>query len=559
MFVRTLAISMAVLLAAVPVGADTYPRQPGIDAIHYVFRLTIEDASNRIAGETTMTFRMIAAVPELWLDLASATADGKGMTVTAVTVDGNAASFRHADNRLRIPLPSTAKPGVELLAVVTYNGVPANGLRLIPNIHGERTMFSENWPNRAREWLPMIDHPYDKATGEFLVTAPAHYQVVANGRLVEEVDAAPGVRRTHWKQSVPISSWLYALGVARFSVHHYDVVSGIPQEVWVFPQDREKGYEIFELRGRQAFEFFSEWVGPYSYEKLAHVQANGVGGGMELASSIFYGYGAAGAGRQLIAHEMAHQWFGDSATEADWDDVWLSEGFATYFALLYTEFADGRDAFLEGVRRSKATALNYALANPESTIVHRNLADISRVIANNAQIYQGGAQVLHNIRGVVGTPVFWAGIRSYYARHKDGTATTDDFRRAMEEACRSVGDRCPADGKDLAWLFSQLLNRGGALQVQGTWRYDATSKQVEITLEQTQPTGLFRMPIEIRVTTAGVAPAGAAGGPAAARVPPLGQLTQQRQTFSFPASSEPTEVELDPEAWVMMRASLVRK
>src|SRR5262245_44807518 len=127
MFVRTPAISMAVLLAAVPVGADTYPRQPGIDAIHYVFRLTIEDASNRIAGETTMTFRIIAAVPELWLDLASATADGKGMTVTAVTVDGNAAAFRHADNRLRIPLPATAKPGAELQAVVTYSGIPANG------------------------------------------------------------------------------------------------------------------------------------------------------------------------------------------------------------------------------------------------------------------------------------------------------------------------------------------------------------------------------------------------------------------------------------------------
>ena len=96
-------------------------------------------------------------------------------------------------------------------------------------------MFSENWPNHARQWLPMIDHPYDKATGEFIVTAPAHYQVVANGLLVEELDLPDGVRRTHWKQSVPIASWLYALGVARFAVHHYDVVRGIPQQVWVFP------------------------------------------------------------------------------------------------------------------------------------------------------------------------------------------------------------------------------------------------------------------------------------------------------------------------------------
>ena len=101
---------------------------------------------------------------------------------------------------------------------------------------------------------------------------------------------SPGaLRRTHWKQSVPIASWLYALGMARFAVHHYDVVRGIPQQVWVFPQDRDKGYDIFELTGRRAFEFFSDWIGPYAYEKLAHVQAAGLGGGTEHASAIFYG------------------------------------------------------------------------------------------------------------------------------------------------------------------------------------------------------------------------------------------------------------------------------
>ena len=150
--------------------------------------------------------------------------------------------------------------------------------------------------------------------------------------------------------------------------------------------------------------------------------------------------------------------------------------------MLYTEFQDGRDAFLEGVRRSKNTALNYAIANPASTIVHDNLADISRVIANNAQVYQGGAQVLHNIRGVIGTDTFWQGIRLYYSRYQDSNATTADLRRAFEEACAAAASRCPTDGKDLTWLFSQLLNRGGALQVQGTWTYDATAKQVQLTL-----------------------------------------------------------------------------
>ena len=167
------------------------------------------------------------------------------------------------------------------------------------------------------------------------------------------------------------------------------------------------------------------------------------------------------------------------------------------------------------------------------------------MIANNAQIYQGGAQVLHNIRGVVGTPVFWTGIRSYYARHKNGTATTDDFRRAMEEACRSAADRCPADGKDLSWLFSQLLNRGGALQVQGTWTYDATGKQVQVTLDQTQTTGLYRMPIEIRITTTAGRSGRGGAAPPAARVTHVVQLTEQRQTFSFPGGAEPA-----PSTWI---------
>jgi aminopeptidase N len=159
--------------------------------------------------------------------------------------------------------------------------------------------------------------------------------------------------------------------------------------------------------------------------------------------------------------------------------------------------------------------------------------------------------------------VFWAGIRAYYARYQDSTATTDDFRRAMEAACRSAADRCPATGKDLSWLFSQLLNRGGALQVQGTWSYDAPGKQVQITLEQTQTTGLYRMPIEIRVTTTAPAAAGRGAGAPAAPVPTrtthIVQLNELRQTFSLPSGVEPSNVELDPEAWTMMQATFTKK
>ena len=205
----TLALSLSIVTAylATGLGADTYPRQPDVDAQHYVFRLTLLTTdANDIQGEATATVKVLkAGVPALWLDLTSATPDGKGMTVTGVTAAGRAVAFSHQDNRLRLPLPAAVNAGEDVTFVIAYHGVPANGLRLINNIHGDRTAFSENWYNRARHWLPMIDHPADKASGEFIVTTRPDYQVVSNGVLAGQVDLPGGLRRTHWTQSAPIS------------------------------------------------------------------------------------------------------------------------------------------------------------------------------------------------------------------------------------------------------------------------------------------------------------------------------------------------------------------
>jgi aminopeptidase N len=482
----------------------------------------------------------------------------KGMTVTAVEAAGRALTYEHANDRLRIHLPKTFQPGERFQFTVAYHGVPATGILVANNKYGDREFFSNPWPNKARNYLASIDHPYAKAPVTTFITAPRHYQAVSNGRLTEETDLPNDLRRTGWKESSPICTCLMSIGVAPFAVDHFGQYRGIPLSSWVYPQEREASYRNFNAYTQPVLEFFINRIGPYAYEKLAQVEANGIGGGMELASSIFYGYGATGPGRQLIAHEMAHQWFGDSAAEKDWDDVWLSEGFATYFALMFQEFADGHDAFLDALKRSKTQAINYALANPASTIVHNNLADFSKVIANNAQIYQGGAQVLQNIRGVLGTETFWSGIRLYYSRFQNSNANTTDFRRAMEEACRAAGEACPATGKDMTWLFTELLNRGGVLQVRGDWHYDAGAKQLQVTLDQTQTSGLYQMPIELAYTTTDT-PQGGRGGPQPTPHTQILNLSQQHQAFSIPMDSEPSNVSLDPNAWVMMKASFEKK
>ena len=513
--------------------ADTYPRQTGVDAVHYVFRLSLlTDESPQIRGDATVRLKFVTAnVREAWLDFATPTADGKGMTMKSVTRDGKPAPFTHQNNRLTLTLAQPPAAGEEVSFDVQYQGAPANGLRLINNIHGERTAFSENWSNQARQWLPMIDHPYDKATGEFIVTTSSVYQVVANGALVEELDLPNGLRRTHWRQSVPIASWLYALGVARFAVKHAGMFQGVPIQYWVFPQDIERGYALFDRDARACFEFFVRNVGPYAYEKLAHVQAAGLGGGTEHASNIFYGEKGVSGGNGPVVHETAHQWFGDAVTEKDWDDVWLSEGFATYFTLLFTEHARGRDAFVEGVRRSRTTVLRLEQTSPNTPVVHRNLDEKTQRVLNNF-VYQKGGWTLHMLRGLIGTETFWTGIRAYYRRYMNSNASTDDFRQVMEQA----------SGQDLRWFFTQWLNRSGVPKIEGSWRYNAERKQIEITLAQTQAGDPFRLPIEFEIETP-------------PNVPPRPiekvSFSDRTATFTFASDSAPVRIVIDPNVWVL--------
>ena len=521
------------LIGLTPAGADTYPRQPSVDALHYVFRLTLNDATDEIVGETTVDLRFVNdGVTEFALDLISVK-NGKGMAVSAVMSAGAPTPFAHRSDRLLITVTPRSKSGERRQFTVRYRGIPATGLRIGANKYGERTFFSINWPDLARQWLPTIDHPYDKATSEFLITAPVKYQVVANGLLQEETDLGDGTRLTHWKQSVPISSWLNAIGAAQFAARHFGTAKGVPLATWVYHQARDVGILTFEEPTRQAIEFFSERIGPYPYEKLGNVQAAGLKGGTEHASAIFYGEDVV-TGRpatNLVAHEIAHQWFGNSVTEKDWDEVWLSEGFATYFALLCAEHYQGRDAFVAGLKRSRETIFKLEKSNPAVAVLHNNLSDMKKVL--NQIIYQKGGWTLHMLRGRIGSEKFWTGIREYYRRYRDSNASTADFRNVMEEI----------SGTDLSWFFEQWLKRPGSPVVEGQWRYDLPTKKIEIELVQTQPGAAYRLPFELAVTTDG----------AQTRIDTV-EMTSKQQRFQIVSDKPPVSVILDPNTWVLMDA-----
>lgn len=521
---------------------DTYPRQP-VDVQHYRFMLTLSDSTDRIDGEATVRMALLASdVRAIALDLIakSAARQGRGMAVSAVLRDGKPLAFTHVADRLQITLDVPSRVGDVVSLQVRYAGIPADGLQIKPNRYGDRGFFSDDWPDKARHWLPTIDHISDKATMEMDVVAPAHYQVVSNGRRIETTDLPNATRRTVWRESVPIAPWLYVLGVARFAVQHVGDFGSVPIETWVFAQDRDAGFRDFAEPTHDVLAFYTDRIGPFAYEKLANIQSNSVSGGMEAASAILYSAGSVTGTRSVrwrnvVIHEIAHQWFGDAVTERDWNDVWLSEGFATYFTLLFIEHAYGRDEFVRGLRDSRNTVIAFDAKNPNYRVIHENLADMAQV--TSAMTYQKGSWTLHMLRQLVGDDHFWTGIRDYYARYQNANASTDDFRRAMERA----------SGLELQAFFDQWLTRGGVPRVEGTWRWDASAKQVVVDLRQTQLGEPFVLPLELGLV-------GADGAVTVERAP----LSSRVGQFRFSAPAAPTRIDVDPMVRALVDGHVVR-
>ena len=480
--------------------ADNYPRNYSVDIIHYAFELSLSDQSDEILGKASITVLCKQnGVKQIRLDLINKTTQrkDKGMSIESITIGNEPVVFTHNNDEVFIQLSYPSVAGKELIFVVKYHGVPESGLRIGPTKYGDRSFFCDNWPNKARHWLPTVDHPYEKATSEFIIKAPAHYKVISNGLLLEESNLDSATKLTHWKQSVPVSCWLFVLGVAEFAVQYLDHFDGKSIQSWVYPKDRETGFYDFSEPTKQVLQFFSEYVGPFVYEKLANVQSASVSGGMETSSAIFYAENIINGKKEerivhVVIHELAHQWFGNAVTETTWDDAWLSEGFATFFTLLFIENAYGYDKYVSGLQNARKSVYRYAEKDPNFSIVSSRTAETDPVTSTIT--YQKGAWVLHMLRELIGKDNFKKGIQSYYKKFMNSNATTNDFIHEMEKA----------SGKNLGVFFRQWLNRPENLVLKGNWKYDDQKKQVVITLDQNHAGEyLFDVPVEIGIYKAG--------------------------------------------------------
>lgn len=515
-------------------GGDDYPRNPGVDILHYRFHLTLTDAHDGLEGRAEVTVRFTqAGVEEFYLDLVGrAGASRTGMEVISLTREGQAVDHGHSGDRLRVILAAPSRSGERRTYTIVYAGVPGDGLIIGRNKFGDRTFFGDNWPDRARHWLPTVDHVSDKATVEWIVTAPEHYEVIGNGRLVERSDLGDGRELTHWASLAPLAPKVMVIGVARFAMKNTGYVNGIPIQAWVYPQDRTEGFHDYSL-AEKAVRFLELHVGPFPYSKLANVQSKTRYGGMENASNVFYHEGSVGGDRSiegLIVHEVAHQWFGDSVTEADWHHLWLSEGFATYLTHFYNELTHGRDELEAGMRQDRAEVAEFFAREPELALIPVQLSDPNEMLNDNA--YEKGGWLLHMLRRQVGDDAFFEGIRRYYRTYRDGNALTEDFRGVMEEV----------SGQNLEWFFDQWAHRPGHPVLTTDLTFDANAGVATVTIRQVQGgQHPFRFLLDLGFQS---------NAQSSMEITTV-EVTEREQSFTIPLPVAPEALMLDPDTWLL--------
>jgi aminopeptidase N len=484
--------TLAALFLLIPPPAsaqELHPYRPGIDVLDYALTIDLPDTGSSIKGDAMLTVRRTARVDTLVLDL-------RLLQVQRVTLDDRTRKFARTDSTILIPLPR-GRSGTFRVRVV-YGGKVTDGLIAHRDSAKRWTYFGDNWPNRARFWIPSVDHPSDKASVTWTVRAPRGRTVVANGALVETRTLGTGRRArvlTRWRESKPIAPYLMVIGagpLVKFDLGETacglsELRKCVAQSVYVAPEQRKALPGAFAKAG-DIVRFFATQVAPFPYEKLAHVQSSTRFGGMENAGAIFYSddlfrkRGASDEG--VIAHETAHQWFGDAVTEREWPHLWLSEGFATYFAALWTQRARGDSAFRADMSRIRGRVLDDTMAVPTRPVIDTVTTDLLDLLNRNS--YEKGGFVLHMLRGEVGDTAFFAGLRDYYIRHKHSTALTADLQSSLEKV----------SGKTLGGFFDQWLRRPGYPEIELTWS-DSALTSLSIGITQSGRYGLFEFPLRL--------------------------------------------------------------
>jgi len=433
------------LLSAADIGAagigDPYfpdMGNGGYDVQHYDLNLAVDMAQSQIDAIVEISARSLQDLGRFDLDL-------KGLTVTSVEVNGQAAVFERNQTELTIT-PTAVIPKGSLFSVdVAYHGTPGGGTL------SESATFVNGWnfypegvivagePTGAETWFPDNNHPSDKATYAFHVTVAAPYVVAANGDLRGRTDRGDGTWTYDWAMDEPMASYLATIAISNFTVMQSTSVGGVPIRNYV---DADIPLKVVQPLGvlPEALDFFSSIFGAYPFDVCGMV-VHEYPLNFSLENQTMIVLGNTFLDEIVVVHELAHQWFGDSVSVSDWKDVWLNEGFASYAETLWLEHTQGHRAFVEDL----TARYRFAALLPASRAVL--IGDPGPDHLFDKLVYDRGALTLHALRLKVGDNAFFSILRNYYERYRNGNATTADFVSVAEEE----------SGQDLGGLFQAWL------------------------------------------------------------------------------------------------------
>ncbi len=465
---------------------------PGLDVDHYDFAISIDPTGRELSGTATLTVDAVADdVSVLVLDLLTS------LTVTGATVDGMDAVLDHEPNRLLVLLPDPVSTGDRIVVTVEYRGVidyyatalGPGGLGFSDS-EGAPWVYSIDEPFGAHSWLPVVEDVEDKATWSMDVTVPAGLVVASNGVEVAPPSEAEGTTTFHWATEYANSIYLLMVAIGNYTVLEDTYVGlhgeSMPVLTYTFASVESETETLF-ANLVPMIEQLAQWFGEYPFidEKYGHA-LYGFGGAMEHSTltSIYADYVQYPAtwAQATIVHELGHQWFGDSVSPANWEHIWLNESFATYIEALWDE------------ARNPATIRDYGsdlwTVSYDGTVIAE---DPNAPFDDSAAIYDRGARVLHMLRHELGDTAFFDGLRAYYQQYAGSSATTEQFRDAMEGVA----------GVDLDWFFDQWIYRPGRPELVTWFRpYTAGSEpRVTVYLEQVQAGPLYRLSVDLDVST----------------------------------------------------------
>jgi len=410
----------------------------GYDALHYDLVLSVDPGTQQIEGTSLMQARAIHALSSFYLDF-------EQLTIEELLVDGRPADYEHEGDQLLVvpaePLPAGSEFDVE----VSYRGrpVPSSDPAVIAGwfwTAGAATVAGE--PFGAQTWFPANDHPLDKATYRLQVTVPRPLVVASNGLLVETIEEGRLITYV-WQARDPMASYLVTVSIDEYEIHEAETAGGLPL-VSFYPADGPAGMRAAAGRMADMIEYFEELFGPYPFETYGVVAVQGRLPGFAALEtqtrSLFFDVPL---DEDIMVHELAHQWFGDSVSLESWQDLWLKEGMATYAELLWLERSQGRAAVDEIVASyydQMARSARAGFYSPPGRPSPDELYGFG--------VYQGGAVVLHALRARVGDAAFFQALRTYTGRFAYANASTADLLAVMEE----VSGQELSDFLD-AWLY----------------------------------------------------------------------------------------------------------